>query len=82
MTTSTHMTGDLVLVTGARGFIGWHVAAALLGAGAKVRGLTRSLKAPVPGIDPGIDWFKGDLSQPDTLAIREAVEYFRLKGMT
>ena len=76
------MTGDLVLVTGARGFIGRHVATALLDAGAKVRGLTRSLKAPVPGIDPGIDWFKGDLSQPDTLAIREAVEYFRLKGMT
>ena len=75
------MTGDLVLVTGARGFIGWHVATALL-EGAKVRGLTPSLKAPVPGIDPGIDWFKGDLSQPDTLAIREAVEYFRLKGMT
>ena len=61
------MTGDLVLVTGARGFVGWHVAAALLDAGAKVRGLTRSSKAPVPGIDPGIDWFKGDLSRPDTL---------------
>jgi dihydroflavonol-4-reductase len=62
------MTGDLVLVTGARGFVGWHVAAALLDAGARVRGLTRSSRAPVPGIDPGIDWFKGDLSQPGTLA--------------
>ena len=61
------MTGDLALVTGARGFVGWHLAAALLDAGAKVRGLTRSSKAPVPGIDPGIDWFKGDLSQSDTL---------------
>jgi dihydroflavonol-4-reductase len=62
------MRGDLVLVTGARGFVGWHVAAALLDAGAKVRGLTRSLRAQLPGIDPGIDWFEGDLLQPDSLA--------------
>jgi nucleoside-diphosphate-sugar epimerase len=47
------MIGDLVLVTGARGFIGWHVAKVLRQAGAKVRGLTRSFKAPLPEAEPG-----------------------------
>ena len=33
--------GQQVLVTGASGFIGWHVADQLVGAGAKVRALVR-----------------------------------------
>jgi dihydroflavonol-4-reductase len=60
-------TADLVLVTGARGFLGWHVAKLLLKAGAKVRGLTRSQRAPLPEEDPGIDWYEGDLTRFDEL---------------
>jgi dihydroflavonol-4-reductase len=61
------MIGDLVLVTGARGFVGWHVAKALLQAGARVRGLTRSLNSPLPEDDPGIEWCQGDLNDEQTL---------------
>ena len=61
------MTGDLVLVTGARGFLGWHIAKRLLQTGAKVRGLARSLAAPLPEMDPGIEWYEGDLTRPESL---------------
>jgi dihydroflavonol-4-reductase len=61
------MTGDLVLVTGARGFIGWHLSKYLLRTGAQVRGLTRSLAAPLPETDPGIEWFEGDLKRQSDL---------------
>jgi dihydroflavonol-4-reductase len=76
------MTGDLVLVTGARGFIGWHLSKYLIQTGARVRGLTRSLAAPLPEPDPGIEWHEGDLTQPDRLypALRDCRTLFHVGG--
>lgn len=54
------MTGDLILVTGAGGFVGGHVARHLAKQGRLVRGLARR---PVPMLagDPPIEWVTGDL---------------------
>lgn len=49
-----------VLVTGAGGFVGGHIARDLAAAGHAVRGLTRRPPAVEPG-DPPIDWLMGDL---------------------
>lgn len=54
-----------VLVTGAGGFVGGHVARALASSGVEVRGLTRRPPAVEPG-DPPIEWVAGDLRDPDT----------------
>ena len=60
-----------VLVTGAGGFIGGHVARRLAASGCRVRALSRRLPtsapAPAPG-DPPIEWFQGDLERPDDIA--------------
>jgi dihydroflavonol-4-reductase len=50
-----------VLVTGAGGFVGGHIARNLASAGHSVRGLARRSPAVQPG-DPAIEWLIGDLT--------------------
>ncbi|MEN6441386.1 MAG: hopanoid-associated sugar epimerase [Syntrophobacter sp.] len=54
-------------VTGATGFVGHHVAAALLNRGWSVSGLRRQSSVH-PVQLPGIQWTIGDIRQPDQLA--------------
>jgi dihydroflavonol-4-reductase len=59
--------GALILVTGATGFVGGHVARALAEAGYRVRALTRRPPPSEPE-DPPIEWRYGDLRRQDDRA--------------
>ena len=65
--TSTSVAGlepdALILVTGAGGFVGGHVARGLAAAGYRIRALTRRLP-PAELLDPPIEWLLGDLRRP------------------
>lgn len=54
------------LVTGASGFVGWHVARLLLERGHRVRALVRA-SSSIPDLD--VEIVRGDLRDPDSLAI-------------
>ena len=55
---------DLTLVTGATGFLGWHVARLLVERGHRVRALSRQ-DGPVPGLD--VETVRGDLRDSESL---------------
>jgi nucleoside-diphosphate-sugar epimerase len=55
-------------VTGASGFIGWHVARELLRVGRTVRALVRPASEVRPLRELGVEIFVGDVTQPDSLA--------------
>ncbi|MGH2592821.1 MAG: NAD-dependent epimerase/dehydratase family protein, partial [Anaerolineae bacterium] len=59
--------GETVLVTGATGFIGSHVAERLLALGANVRGLARSAAKGTWLAERGVVMVEGDLSNADSL---------------
>jgi dihydroflavonol-4-reductase len=68
-----------VLVTGASGFIGWHVADQLVDAGARVRALVRP--ATSRG-EEAFEWVEGDLLRRDSLdaALRGCRYLFHVAG--
>ena len=71
--------GQQVLVTGASGFIGWHVADQLVQAGAKVRALVRPATARS---EEAFEWFEGDLLRRDSLdaAVKDCRYVFHVAG--
>jgi dihydroflavonol-4-reductase len=71
--------GQQVLVTGASGFIGWHVADQLVQAGAKVRALVRPATARS---EEAFEWFEGDLLRRDSLeaATKDCRYVFHVAG--
>jgi len=71
--------GQHVLVTGASGFIGSHVASLLVQTGARVRALARSIKE---SRDSAIDWVEGDLLCLDSIdtAMKDCRYIFHVAG--
>ena len=76
---ATLLAGEQVLVTGASGFIGWHVADRLVEAGARVRALVRPSTARN---QEAFEWFEGDLLGRDSLdaAVRGCRYVFHVAG--
>ncbi len=58
---------EIAFLTGATGFIGHHVARALIERGWRVRALRRSTSAH-PAQLPGIEWTVGDMRNPEQIA--------------
>lgn len=56
-----------ILVTGAAGFIGFHLTKELLRQGHRVRGLLLPVEAAEPLNALGVEIFRGDLTRPDSL---------------
>ena len=73
------LAGQQVLVTGASGFIGWHVADQLVQAGARVRALVRPTAARAA---EAFDWVEGDLLRRESLdeAVRGCRYVFHVAG--
>ena len=71
--------GQQVLVTGASGFVGWHVADQLVQAGARVRALVRPTTARPA---EAFDWIEGDLLRRESLdeAMRGCRYVFHVAG--
>ena len=71
--------GQKVLVTGASGFIGWHVADQLVKAGAQIRALTRSTTNLTA---EAFEWVDGDLLRRESLdtAVRGCRYVFHVAG--
>lgn len=71
--------GQQVLVTGASGFIGWHVADQLVAAGARVRALVRPA---TPHGDEAFAWVEGDLLRRESVdeAVRGCRYVFHVAG--
>lgn len=71
--------GQPVLVTGASGFIGWHVADQLVRAGAKVRALVRPATMRN---EEAFEWREGDLLRRDSLdsAMKDCRYVFHVAG--
>ena len=61
-----------VLVTGATGFIGSHLAERLVASGARVRVLVRNPKKLLPSLQDRVEVVAGDLLQPDSFAVAVA----------
>jgi NADH dehydrogenase len=58
---------DMVLVTGATGFLGGHLVKELLEKGYKVRALVRDLKKGARLASQGVELVKGDMTEPASL---------------
>ena len=71
--------GQQVLVTGASGFIGWHVADQLAAAGARVKALVRPATARNPET---LEWIDGDLLRRDSIdsAVKGCRYVFHVAG--
>lgn len=70
------LNGQPILVTGATGFIGSHIAERLVATGARVRGLARSASRGWWLADRGVEIVEGDLTDTDSL--RRAVQGCRI----
>ena len=76
--------GQTVLVTGATGFIGSHLALRLAGQGASVRGMARSAAKGIWLSERGVEIVEGDLIDSDSLrrAARGCSVVFSVAGWT
>lgn len=68
--------GSVVLVTGATGFTGRELVRRLAGRGCRIRGIARGSSDLQPLADLDIEWFRGEVYDPDTVtAAMQGVNY-------